>query len=54
MKTSISLPIDLVHKIKRFNEAHRDRPINVSGVCQTALENVLNEAINEIANKKRS
>lgn len=54
MKTSISLPSDLVQKIKRFNEAHRDRPINVSGVCQNALETVLNGVIMESANKKRS
>lgn len=45
MKTSISLPADLVKRIKDFNNSNPERPINVSGTCKAALEKELDKAI---------
>jgi len=41
MKTSMELPDKLMQRIKKYNEGHQNRPINVSGVCRIALEKEL-------------
>jgi hypothetical protein len=44
-KRSIELPSELLEKIRDYNKAHSNRPINVSGVCRIALEKEFNNAI---------
>jgi len=43
MKTSISLPDDIVIRVTAYNRHHPDQPISVSGVCKQALEKKLDE-----------
>ncbi len=47
MKTSIELPDELIIKVREYNKAHANRPINVSGVCRIAIEQELNAALQE-------
>jgi post-segregation antitoxin (ccd killing protein) len=47
MKTSIELSDDLLTRVREFNKAHPDRPINVSAVCRLAIEKALNKALEE-------
>ena len=47
MKTSIELSEDLLKRVREFNKAHSDRPINVSAVCRIAIEEALNKALEE-------
>lgn len=42
MKTSVEIPDELVKKIKEYNNTHKGKPINVSGVLQERLENIFN------------
>lgn len=48
MKTSIELPEDLIIKVRKYNQAHANRPINVSGVCRIAIEQELDAASREM------
>lgn len=41
MKTSITIPDNLLEQVREHNEKHPDIPINVSGVCRVALEATL-------------
>jgi hypothetical protein len=45
MKSSIDIPADLMNRVKEYNQIHKDRPINVSGVVEMALELILADSI---------
>lgn len=45
MKTSIEIPEELLNKVREFNKAHPDRPINVSAVCRIAIQLALEKAL---------
>lgn len=44
---SIDLPDELLNRVKEYNQAHANRPINVSGVCRIAIEQELEVAAQE-------
>lgn len=48
LKTCIELPEDLIIKVRKYNQAHANRPINVSGVCRIAIEQELEAAAQEL------
>lgn len=44
MRTSIELPDELMLAIRKFNKENPGRPINMTGVCRTALQDTLERA----------
>lgn len=40
-RISISIPVELYKRVKKFNDMNRTRPINLSATCCAAIEKEL-------------
>ena len=42
-RISVSIPVELYNRVKKFNDMNRTRPVNISATCCVAIEKELEE-----------
>lgn len=42
-RISVSIPVELYNRVKKFNDMNKTRPINISATCCVAIKSELEE-----------